>query len=157
MVVLHTQAESGACSQAPLLLTIKITASIYTVNHQMGQSRVYRVTRLRTDGVHRRESARTGPAVIVLMVAQKTGAPIQETPWTNFCAPLWSHIHYTILYYTFIGTVVDMCDMRYRETVSEAIVQGDAALRHSVQQPLGAPALPSPSGPFAASPWPRRL
>ena len=37
-----------------------------------GQSRVYRVTQLRTDGVHYRESAGTGP--VVLKVISGTGA-----------------------------------------------------------------------------------
>ena len=37
-----------------------------------GQSRVYRVTQLRTDGVHCRESAGTGP--VVLKVVPVTGA-----------------------------------------------------------------------------------
>ena len=37
-----------------------------------GQSQVYRVKQLRTDGVHRRESAGTGP--VVLKVVPVTGA-----------------------------------------------------------------------------------
>ena len=41
-----------------------------------GQSRVYRVTQLRTDGVHCRESAGTGP--VVLKVVPVTGAAILQ-------------------------------------------------------------------------------
>ena len=58
---LHTQAESGAylcdSSRVPRRLPF-----IYLNRHTpSGQSRVYRVTRLRNDGVHCREAADTGP------------------------------------------------------------------------------------------------
>ena len=56
---LHTQAESGAylrdSSRVPWRRPFYETA-----NTPLGQSRVYRVTQLRTDGVHCRESAGTG-------------------------------------------------------------------------------------------------
>ena len=56
-----------------------------------GQSRVNRVTQLRTDGVHCREFAGTGP--VVLKVVQVTGAAIlQVTKDQLMCASL-SHIH----------------------------------------------------------------
>ena len=42
------------------------------------QSRVYRVMQLRTDGVHRRELARTGP--VVLNVVGETGAAFSDFP-----------------------------------------------------------------------------
>ena len=54
------------------------------------QSQVYRVTQLCTNGVHRLESAGTGPVlllkVIVLEVARVTGATYCDT----FCIP---HVH----------------------------------------------------------------
>ena len=58
---LYTQAESGAClryssrvpRRRPYIYLIRYTPS--------SQSQVYRVTQLRTDGVHCRESAGTGP------------------------------------------------------------------------------------------------
>ena len=69
-------------------------ASIYLCQHHTpsGQSRVYRGTQLRTDGVHCRESVGTGP--VVLKVARVTGAAF-ASPWTKcYCAPLFSHTHY---------------------------------------------------------------
>ena len=68
-------------------------ASIYFYHHtQSGQSGVSRVTHLRTDGVHCRESVGTGP--VVLKVVRVTGAAFAP-PWTNhYCAPLFSHTHY---------------------------------------------------------------
>ena len=48
-------------------------APIYLYRHtQSGESRVYRVTQLRTDGVHCRESAGTDP--VVIKVVPVTGA-----------------------------------------------------------------------------------
>ena len=53
-----------------------------------GQSRIDRVTQVRTDGVHCRESAGTGP--VVLKVVSITGAAF-SSPWTNYYyAPLFS-------------------------------------------------------------------
>ena len=43
-----------------------------------GQSRVYRVTQLRTDGIHCRESAGTGP--VVLKIVPVTGAALFASP-----------------------------------------------------------------------------
>ena len=48
-------------------------ASIYFYHYTTsGKSRVYRITQLRTDGVHCRESAGTGP--VALKVVRVTGA-----------------------------------------------------------------------------------
>ena len=68
-------------------------ASIYFYHHTpSAQSRVYRVTQLRTDCVHCRESAGTGP--VVLKVVRVTGAAF-ASPWTKcYCAPLFSHTSY---------------------------------------------------------------
>ena len=70
----HTQAESGAylrdSSRFP-----RRRPFIYLNRHtRSGQSRVYRVKQLRTDGVHCRESAGTGP--VVLKVVQVRGSAI---------------------------------------------------------------------------------
>ena len=73
-------------------LPISAAASIYLYRRTpSGQSRVYRVAQLRTDGVHCRNSAGTGP--VVLKVVPGTGAAF-ASPWTNLCAPLFSHPHY---------------------------------------------------------------
>ena len=68
-------------------------ASIYFYQHHtpLGPSRVYRVTQLRTDGVHCREFVGTGP--VVLKVLRETGAAF-ASPWTKCCcAPLFSQTH----------------------------------------------------------------
>ena len=58
-----------------------------------GQSRVYRVKQLRTDGVHCRESAGTGP--VVLKVVPVTGAAILQVAMDQLmCASLIPHPHY---------------------------------------------------------------
>ena len=44
------------------------------------QSRVYRVTQLRTDGVHCRESAGTGPVNLKVV---PNGCCLGRSPWTN--------------------------------------------------------------------------
>ena len=57
-----------------------------------GQSRVYRVTQLRTDGVYCQESAGTGP--VVLKALRVTSAAFSGfTMWANCNAPLFSHTH----------------------------------------------------------------
>ena len=60
-----------------------------------GQSRVYRVTRLRTDGVHYRESAVIEP--VVIKVFPLTGAAFVSPSWCNQYPPVFSHTHYTII------------------------------------------------------------
>ena len=60
-VHLRTEAESGAYLRDSSLVPRR-RPFIYLNHHTpSGQSRVYRVTQLRTDGVHCRESAGTGP------------------------------------------------------------------------------------------------
>ena len=86
---LHSQAESGAYSRDSSRFP---RASILILNRHTpsGQSRVNRVTQLRTDGVHCRESAGTGP--IVLKVVPVTGAAIlQVTMDQLMCASLFPH------------------------------------------------------------------
>ena len=54
---------------------------IYNRYTPSGQSRVYRVTQLRTDGVHCRESACTGP--VNLKVVPNDECCLGRSPWTN--------------------------------------------------------------------------
>ena len=75
---LHTQAESGAylrdSSRVPRRRPYE------TAIRPSGQSRVYRVTQLRTDGVHCRESAGTGPVNLKVV---PNGCCLGRSPWTN--------------------------------------------------------------------------
>ena len=77
---LHTQAESGAyvrdSSRVP-----RRRPFIYLNRHTpSGQSRVYRVAQLRSDGVHCRESAGTGPVNVKVV---PNGCCLGRSPWTN--------------------------------------------------------------------------
>ena len=90
---LHTQAESGAYSRDSSRVPAR--RPFFYSNHRTpsGQSRVYRVTQLlRTDGVHCRESAGTGP--VVFNGSSSNGCCLCRSLRTNKCAPLFSHIHY---------------------------------------------------------------
>ena len=83
---LHIQAEYGAylrdSSRAP-----RRCPFIYSNGHTpSGQSRVYRVTQLRTDGVHCRGSAGTGPVNLKVF---PNGCCFGRSPWTNWYAPLF--------------------------------------------------------------------
>ena len=76
LLILHTQAESGAYSRDSL--PISVVASIYLYRHTpSGRSRVYRFTQLRTNDVRCRESAGTGP--VVSKVVTVTDADSQVT------------------------------------------------------------------------------
>ena len=82
----HTQAESGAhlrdSSRVP-----RRRPFIYLSRHTPSdQSRVYRVTQLRTDGVHCRESAGTG---LIKLKVVPNECCLDRSPWTNYCAPLF--------------------------------------------------------------------
>ena len=90
-VHLHTKAESGPylrdSSRFPRRRPL-----IYLNHHTTsGQSRVYWVTQLRTDGVHCGESAGTGP-VNLKVVPNECCLGIGRSPWL-ICASL-SHTHY---------------------------------------------------------------
>ena len=79
---LHAQAESGAYSRDSSRFS-RWRPFIYLNRHTpSGQSRVYRVTHLRTDGVHCRESAGTGP-VVLKVVSVSVAAILQVSPWTK--------------------------------------------------------------------------
>ena len=82
---LHTQAESGAylrdISRFP-----RRRPCIYLNRHtKSGQSRVYGVTQLRTDGVHSRESASAGPVNLKVVPNE---CCLGRSPWTNYYSPL---------------------------------------------------------------------
>ena len=87
---LHTQAESGAYSRDSCRFPRR-RPFIYLNRHMpSGQSRVYRVTHLRTDDVHCRESAGTGP--VVLKAVPATGAAILQVTMNQLmCASLFPH------------------------------------------------------------------
>ena len=73
-------------------MSTAVSTYFYQHHTPSGQSRVYRVTQLLTDGVHCRECVGIGP--VVLKVARVTGAAF-ASPWTKcYCAPLFSHTHY---------------------------------------------------------------
>ena len=57
----------------------------------MSQSRVYRVTQLRTDGVHCQESTGTGPVNLKVVL---NDCYLGRSPWTNEHAPVFSNTHY---------------------------------------------------------------
>ena len=83
LLILHAKAESGAYLR---------NSSRFPRRHPCnrhappGQSRVYRVTQIPTDGVHCRESADTGP--VIPKVVPVMGAAF-ASPWTNYCAPIF--------------------------------------------------------------------
>ena len=92
LFILHTKAEFGAylrdSSRVP-----QRRPCLFILNHHTpsGQSRVYRVTQLRTDGVRCRESAGTGP--VNLRGSSERVLPWQVTIDQLICASL-SHTHY---------------------------------------------------------------
>ena len=59
-----------------------------------GQSRVYRVTQLRTDGVHCRESAGTGPVNLKVVPNE---CCLGRSPWTNQYAPLFLYTYIRLI------------------------------------------------------------
>ena len=84
---LYTQAEYGAYSRNSSRVQRR-RPFIYLNRHTpYGQSRVYRVTQLRTDGVHCRESAGTGPVNLKVVPNE---CCLGTSPWTNQYAPLFS-------------------------------------------------------------------
>ena len=84
----YPQAESDAYSR---VLPLSAAASNFLYRQPpTGPSRLYRVTQLRTDGVHCRESASTGP--VVLNVVPVTGAAYSGNPVGQIlCASRFQH------------------------------------------------------------------
>ena len=64
---------------------------IYNRHTPSGQSRVYRVTQMRTDGVHCRESAGTGPVNLNVVPNE---CCLSRSPRTKFIFASLSHTHY---------------------------------------------------------------
>ena len=77
---LHTQAESGAYLRDSSRVPRRRPFIYLNRRTPSGQSRVYRVTQLRTDGVHCRESASTGP---VSLKIDSNGCCLGRSPWAN--------------------------------------------------------------------------
>ena len=99
-LVLHTWAESGFHLRDSSCFPRRYPF-IYIFNRPRVKSRVYRVTQLRIDGIHCRESAGTGP-VNHKVVPNEYG--LGRSPWTIFFVLLsFSHTHY-------YWYVVDTCD-----------------------------------------------
>ena len=89
---LHTQAESGAYLWDSSRVPRRRPFTYLNRHTPSGQSRVYRVTQLRTDGVHCRESAGTGPVNFKVVPNE---CCLGRSPWTNEYSPLFlSHTHY---------------------------------------------------------------
>ena len=88
LLIFDTQAESGAYSRDSSRFPRR-RPYIYLNRHTpSGESRVHRVTQLRTDGVHCRESA--GTELVVLKVVSETGAAmLQVTLDQLMCASLF--------------------------------------------------------------------
>ena len=78
---LHTQAEYGAYLRDSPEFRGGVHFFILNRHTPSGQSRVYRVTQLRTDGVHRRESAGTGLLVNLKVVPNE--CCLSRAPLTN--------------------------------------------------------------------------
>ena len=77
---LHTQAESGAYLRDSSRVQRRrpyIYLNRYTPS---GQSQVYRVRQLRTDGVRCRESTGTGPVNLKVVLNE---CCLNRSPWTN--------------------------------------------------------------------------
>ena len=78
---LHTQVESGAFLRDSARFPRRRPFIYLKPPYASDQSRVYRVTHLRTDGVHCRESAGTGPV------------SLKVVPFPNECCLLAGHHH----------------------------------------------------------------
>ena len=77
---LHTQADTGAYLRDSSRVPRRRSFIDYNRHTPSGQSRVYRVTHLRIDGVHCRESAGTGPVNLKVVPNE---CFLGRSPWTN--------------------------------------------------------------------------
>ena len=90
LLILHTQAESGAYSRDSSRFPRRRLYINLNRHAPLGQSRAFQVTQLRTDGVHCRESAGTGP--VVLKIVPVTGAAFLQINVDQLtCASLSPH------------------------------------------------------------------
>ena len=76
---LHTQAESGAYLRDSPRVPRRRPFLYLKLPYANGSVPVYRVTQLRTDGVHCRESAGSGPVNLKVVPTECWG----RSPWTN--------------------------------------------------------------------------
>ena len=91
LLILYTNTDSGAYSRYSSRIPRRRPYIFCQQHTPSGQSRVYRVTQLRADCVHCRESVGTGP--VVLKVVRVTGAAFASIRTKYYCAPLFSHSH----------------------------------------------------------------
>ena len=77
---LHIQAESGAYLRDSSRVPRRRPFTDLNRHTPSGQSQVYRVTQLRTDGVHCRESAGIGPVNLKVVPNE---CCLGRSPWTN--------------------------------------------------------------------------
>ena len=90
LLILHTQAESGAYSRDSSPFTRRRPFICFNCHIPSSQPRVHKVAQLRTDGVHCRESAGKGP--VFLKVVPVTGSAILRVTMNQLmCASLFSH------------------------------------------------------------------
>ena len=83
---LHTQAESGTYFRHSSRFPRRCPSIFLNLHTPSAQSRVYRATQLRTDDVHCRESAGTGPVSLKVVPNE---CCLGRSPCTNSCAPLF--------------------------------------------------------------------
>ena len=88
---LHTQAESDAYLRDSSRVPRRRSFIYFNHHTPSGQSRVYRVTQLRTDGVHCRESTGTGPVNLKVV---PYGCCLGRSPQTILICASLSHTHY---------------------------------------------------------------
>ena len=81
---LHTQAKSGAYLRDSFRVSRRRPFICFNRHTPSGQSRVYRVTQLRTDDVHCRESAGTGPENFKVVL---NGCCLGRSQWPLFPIP----------------------------------------------------------------------
>ena len=83
LLILHTQAEYGAYSRDSSRFPGRCAFIDLNCHTPSGQSRVYQVTQLCTDGVNCRESAGAGP--VIFKVVPVTGAAFSGIKWESIC------------------------------------------------------------------------
>ena len=110
LLILHNTHSSRVPRRRPFIYLRRCTPS--------GQSRVYRVTELRTDGVHCRESADTGP--VILKGVPVTGAALlQVTMDQPMCASLFPQYNVgdkpTVILYTNINRHAGIPDKKQKQ------------------------------------------
>ena len=78
LLILHTQAGSGAFYLYEIPHDFRGGVDLFQPPYAIGSVRGYRVTQLRTDSVHCRESAGTGPVVLKIVPVSCTVLPLHH-------------------------------------------------------------------------------